>query len=110
MLKALGTVASPWGSQGKGCRSEITHMFTDLAPLGRGSRGKENGENVSMSLESSVILSPQSTSWALEGLIREESCTAMGDGMEAASVHAHLCLFYCISFQSAPPRPRFFLG
>ena len=62
-----------------------------------------------MSLESSLILSPQSTPWALEGLIREESCTAMGDGMEAASVHAHLCLFYCISFQS-PPRPPLFLG
>ena len=58
MLKASGTVASPWGSQGKSCKSEITHMFTNLAPLGRTSRSRGGVENVSMSLESSVGLSP----------------------------------------------------
>ena len=37
---------------------EIIHIFTNLVPLGRGFSSKENGENVSMSLENSVVVSP----------------------------------------------------
>lgn len=95
MLKASGTVASPWGSQGKSCKSEITHVSTNLAPLGGTSRSRGGVEKCVH--EPGKLSGPESTSpprQALEGLIREEPHGVAGDEREGASVLTHLALFY----------------